>query len=132
MTEVVHHYAFHDYLHWGTHISHVWFSWWRIDRTIGFLLTLGALFSLSIVHESLALVRRRMLLHARSGSSVGAASLVRVLEASLSAMLILAIVTFNAWVILSICLGSAVGYYLNLSMDDTSSGYASLEPSLHH
>lgn len=132
MTEVVHHYAFHDYLHWGTHIPHVWFSWWRIDRTIGFLLTLGAMFSLSVVHESLALVRRRMLVHTRDGASAGAATLIRVLEASLSAMLILAIVTFNAWVILSICLGSAVGYFLNLSMDDTSGGYASLEPSLHH
>lgn len=114
------------------HISHVWFSWWRIDRTIGFLLTLGAMFSLSIVHESLSLVRRRMHLHTRGGSSAGAAAFVRVLEVILSAMLILAIVTFNAWLILSICLGSAVGYYLTLSMDDTSGAYSSLEPALHH
>ena len=113
-------------------ISHVWFSWWRIDRAIGFLLTLAAMLSLSIVHESLSLVRRRMLLHTRGGSSAGAAAFVRVLEATLSAMLILAIVTFNAWVILSICLGSAVGYYLTLSMDDTSGAYSAIEPALHH
>lgn len=110
----------------------MWFSWWQIDRTIGFLLTLGAMFSLSIVHESLSLVRRRMLVHTRGGSSVGTASFVRVLEALVSAMLILAIVTFNAWIILTICLGSAVGYYLALSMDEGSSGYAALEPNLHH
>ena len=114
------------------HISHVWFHWWRIDRTVGFLLTIGAMFSLSIVHESLSLIRRRMLMHTRGGSSVGAASLVRTFEALLSAMLILAIITFNVWIILSICLGSAVGYYLALSMDEGSGAYASLEPSLHH
>ena len=120
-------------MHWGTHISHVWFSWWRIDRTIGFILTLGAMFSLSIVHESLTLVRRRMLLHTRSGSSAGGAAFVRYLEAILSALLILAIVSFNAWVVMSICLGSAIGYYLTLSMDDTSGGaYAAMEPALHH
>lgn len=90
------------------------------------------MFALSIVHESLSLVRRRMLIHTRGGSSVGAASFVRILEALLSALLILAIVTFNAWIILSICLGSAVGYYLALSMDEGSSTYASLEPTLHH
>lgn len=92
------------------------------------------MFALSIVHESLSLVRRRMLVHTRGGSSAGAASFVRVLEAILSAMLILAIVSFNAWIIISICLGSAVGYYLALSMDEGSgsSAYSSLEPSLHH
>lgn len=119
-------------MNWGTRISHVWFSWWRIDRVIGFLLTLTAVFSLSIVHESLSLARRRMLVHTRGGSSVGAASFVRVFESIASAMLILAMVTFNAWVIMAICLGSAVGYYLTLSMDDTSGAYASLEPSIHH
>lgn len=91
------------------------------------------MFSLSILHESLSLVRRRLLLHARAGSSIGTASFIRYFEAILSAMLILAIVTFNAWVIMAICMGSAVGYFLTLSMDDASSGaaYSSLEPSLH-
>lgn len=119
-------------MHWGISISHVWFEWWRIDHTIGFLLTIGAMFALSIVHESLSLVRRRMLVHTRGGQSLGAASVVRTLESILSAMLILAIVTFNAWIILAICLGSAVGYYLALSMDENASGYTSLEPALHH
>lgn len=113
-------------------IPHVWFSWWRIDRTIGFLLTLAAVFSLSVVHESLSLVRRRMLMHTHSGSYIGTASFVRVFEAITSALLILAIVTFNAWLILTICLGSAFGYYLTLSMDDAGAGYSSLEPNLHH
>ena len=90
------------------------------------------MFSLSIVHESLSLVRRRTLVHTHSGSYIGAASFVRVFEAITSAMLILAIVTFNAWIIIAICLGSAFGYYLTLSMDDSAAGYSSLEPNLHH
>jgi len=90
------------------------------------------MFMLSVVYESLSLVRRRMLVHSRGTSAVGAASFIRILEAVMSAMLILAIVTFNAWIILSICVGSAVGYYVTLNMEDNSAGYTSLEPALHH
>lgn len=124
-------------MHWGTRISHVWFSWWRVENTLPFLLTIGALFVLSAVHESLALVRRRMLIHSVSAhtrtttTATGSAAFVRLLEALLSAMLILAIVSFNAWVVLSICTGAAIGYYLMLSMDEGVAGY-SLEPTLHH
>lgn len=106
-------------MHWGTHISHVWFSWWRVDRLLPFMLTLGVMFMLSMVHESLSMVRRRMLVHAmttthsRSGS-VGIASLVRLLEAGLSGLLILGLMTFNGWIFLSICLGSGIGYYVTL------------------
>lgn len=126
-------------MHWGRHVPHVWFSWWRIDSLVSFLLTLGAMFMVSIVHESMSLMRRRMLVHPHTSSSesaIGIASFVRIMEALMSAMLILAIVTFNAWIILSICLGSAVGYYLALSMEDSSTvaaaRYSSLEPALHH
>lgn len=93
----------------------------------------------SMVHESLSMVRRRMLVHAmtstthsRSGSAVGIASLVRVLEAGLSGLLILGLMTFNGWIFVSICLGSGIGYYVTLSMDDSSAvGYSPLEPALH-
>lgn len=84
------------------------------------------------------MVRRRMLVHAmttthsRSGS-VGIASLVRLLEAGLSGLLILGLMTFNGWIFFSICLGSGIGYYVTLSMDDGSAvGYSPLEPALHH
>ena len=93
------------------------------------------MFMLSIVYETLTLARRRMLYHSashtRSATGAGAAAFIRLLEAMFSAMLILAIVTFNAWVILAIVLGSAVGYYLMLNMDEGVAGY-SLEPTLHH
>lgn len=91
---------------------------------------------LAVVHESLALVRRRMLTHSasahtRTSTAAGAAAFIRLLEAMLSAMLILAIVSFNAWVVLSIVLGATMGYYLMLNMDEGVAGY-SLEPTLHH
>lgn len=101
-------------------------------------MTLGVMLMLSIVHESLSMVRRRMLVHTmsthtRSGSAVGMASVVRLFEAGLSALLILGLMTFNGWIFLSICVGSAVGYYVTLSMDDTSIvGYSPMEPALHH
>ncbi len=91
---------------------------------------------LSNVYEILALVRRRMLYHStsshsRNATGAGAATFIRMLEALFSAMLILAIVSFNAWVILSIVLGSTIGYFLMLNMDEGVAGY-SLEPTLHH
>lgn len=123
-------------MHWGIHISHVWFSWWRIDNTMPFLLTLGAMFMLSIAYETMSLIRRRMLYHSasthtRNTTATGAATFIRLLEGIMFAFLILAIVSFNAWVILTIILGSTVGYYMMLNMDEGVAGY-SLEPTLHH
>lgn len=97
---------------------------------------------IAVIHESLSLIRRRMLVHSltstphtRTLAGIGSASFVRYVESMLSIMLVLAMVTFNAWVILAIAVGTSVGYYLSLSLDEGSTavmaGY-NLEPGLHH
>ena len=92
-------------LNWSVKVGPVVFSWWQTETVAGLLADVWIMFLITVLAE--AVNRKFMDMIPYKWRSIGHA-----IHVALSTFLMLALMSFNGWIILAIILGHVFGYQM--------------------